>query len=282
MTLLEKEKQQLNKASLKRIIDIDFNRDAKIVAEGDSWFAYPLIRDVLDHLRKMGYGIKKCSKAGDTLENMVYGAKYKIDKKLHLVTNSGPENLDKVKEAVQDYRPRFFLFSAGGNDIIGEELIRYLNHIRHNQQLYREEEFNTMLERFMKPAITYYLEKIWEVDNSIDVLMDGYDYAKPNGKSYNLIGIKLSGPWILPGFGAKGITDRGVQETILKKMIDRFNEMLIEIDKEHPHFHHIDLRGNFPNDKQWHNEIHLKSAGFKTVAKQYHEKIKNLLGYNPI
>ncbi len=39
---------------------------------------------------------------------------------------------------------------------------------------------------------------------------------------------------------------------------ERFNEMLKEFDSSLPRFHHIDLRGMFPDDGQWHNEIHIK------------------------
>lgn len=46
----------------------------KIVAEGDSWFDYLPGTDLVDCLRyHHGYYIKNYAKAGDTLENMIYG-----------------------------------------------------------------------------------------------------------------------------------------------------------------------------------------------------------------
>lgn len=47
----------------------------KIVAEGDSWFDYFPGTDFIDCLRKHhGYYLEKnYAKAGDTLENMIYG-----------------------------------------------------------------------------------------------------------------------------------------------------------------------------------------------------------------
>jgi len=282
MSTLELEKQELRLQSLAQIKDSSTPRDRKIVAEGDSWFDYPLVTDVLDHLRRKGYAILKCSKHGDTLENMVYGTQYKINKVKHLVTNPGTLSLDQVKEAVRENRPRFFLFSAGGNDIAGPELIRYLNHIRQTQNLFKEEEFANTLNNFMKPAMKHYFEEIWGIDSQIDIIMDGYDYAKPNGKGYTLAGLNLIGPWILPAFGAKSITDRGLQDTIIKRLVDGFNEMLTSMDNEYPKFHHIDLRGMFPNDNEWHNEIHLKGSGFKKVADLYHQKIVSILGKNPL
>src|SRR5215210_6588891 len=49
----------------------------RIVAEGDSWFDYDPMLDILDHLKlEYGYDIFKVAQAGDTLENMVYGTDY--------------------------------------------------------------------------------------------------------------------------------------------------------------------------------------------------------------
>ena len=46
----------------------------KIVAEGDSWFNYPLGIDIIDCLRgNHDYMINNYAKPGDTLENMIYG-----------------------------------------------------------------------------------------------------------------------------------------------------------------------------------------------------------------
>lgn len=45
-----------------------------VVAEGDSWFDYPPHRDILDHLVDLyGWRVRRLSRAGDTLENMVLG-----------------------------------------------------------------------------------------------------------------------------------------------------------------------------------------------------------------
>lgn len=43
-----------------------------IVAEGDSWFDYPLIgkRDILDVLEDYGYQVESVADMGDTVESM--------------------------------------------------------------------------------------------------------------------------------------------------------------------------------------------------------------------
>jgi len=111
--------------------------------------------------------------------------------------------------------------------------------------------------------------------------MDGYDYAIPNGKHINLV-IRKFGPWILPSMGKKGITDPAEQKSIIKSLVDIFNDMLLELDSLNPNFHYVKLLGMFPNHEQWHNEIHLKKKGFKAVANEYHKKITEILGQNPL
>lgn len=283
MVRLTQFKAQHSKKSLQLIKDTNFSRYCKIVAEGDSWFAYLLVKDVVDHLRKMGYAVIRCSEKGDTLENMVYGTGYKIDKKRNTVSNKGPLDLKEVKKAIRRYRPRFVLFSAGGNDVVGIELVRYLYHKSTGKPSLRMAAFQDVLNNYMKPAIEHFIKEVLAVDPGVDILMDGYDYAKPIGKGYKVAGVKLAGPWILPGFGEKAITKRSEQDRIIKRLIDAFNKMLKALSVKHTNFHYINLRGKFPLDKQWHNEIHLKAAGYKTVAKLYHEQIVKILGgRNPL
>ncbi len=252
--------------------------ELKIVAEGDSWFAYPLVLDVIDQLRRMGYFIHRDSVPGDTLENMVYGSEYKLVKRLKGVINHGPRDLQETMTSIRKYKPRIVLFSGGGNDIVGKDIAQYLFHKTLTNNVFRKDLFHENIEKFMKPAIQRFCDFVWQIDDSIDILMDGYDYPVPNGKSY----FGVSGPWLLPTFGAKAITERKEQEEILKQLIDGFNEAQIELENLNPHFHHVDLRGMFPEDKEWHNEIHLKAKGYKKVARKYHEKISAVLGSDPL
>lgn len=49
-------------------------RRRRLIAEGDSWFDYLPGTDLIDCLRNLfDYDIEKFAKAGDTLENMIFG-----------------------------------------------------------------------------------------------------------------------------------------------------------------------------------------------------------------
>lgn len=274
MSAANKKKINLRSISLRKIKNKKTPKEIKIVAEGDSWFDYPFVNDVIDHLCKMGYAIHKESKLGDTLENMVYGTGFK--KKGY--KNKGEVNLKATKAAIRKYRPQFVLFSACGNDIVGEEMAFYLNHKRSGLPAIRTVVFDYMVKTYMKTTIGKFCKAVWGIDKNIHILMDGYDYAVPNGTSY----LKVAGPWILPTMVAKAYGVKSQQKAIIKTLVDKFNTMLSSIDRENANFHHINLRGMFPKESQWHNEIHLRSAGYKTVAGEYHEKIIKILGHDPV
>lgn len=278
-------KMQMQEQSLKRLHQISTSRNIKIVVEGDSWFDYPPQKDIIDYLIKMGYAISRQTnkaKHGDHLENMVYGSEHQVHGKFQSVSNPGNLSLQETLLAIKKHQPKFVLFSAGGNDIIGEELIFHLNHALSGQELLRETAFIHHVNGPMKKAVTHFIQAVTKRQSDIQIIMDGYDYAIPNGKPVTILGLKLSGPWILPSMGKKGITTRKDQQLIIRKMVDIFNSMLQQLEMEHPNFHYIDLRGMFPNPNDWHIEIHLKKSGYQKVAQLYHQRICSIIKFNPL
>ncbi|MBC8754763.1 hypothetical protein H2O64_08780 [Kordia sp. YSTF-M3] len=276
---LKKFKQQQVRISNKRLKS-DYPKELVIVAEGDSWFDYTLKKDVIDYLIKKGYAIDKYAKAGDTLENMIYGTEYRSRR--DTVWHSGSLSLQRTLNSIRKHKPKIVLFSGGGNDIVGSEILGYLNHkFSNSTELINKDIFQARLKE-MKRAIEFFIKSARSTAVNCNILMDGYDYAKVNGKGYSFIFRNIKGPWLLPSFGMKGITDKQDQEAIIKYFVDEFNEMLLELDAAYEHFHHIDLRGKFPNDSQWDNEIHLKNSGYREIANIYHEKIKKIQNQDPI
>ena len=109
-----------------------------VVAEGDSWFQYPVfVEDVIDQLAP-DYNICCLSAAGDEIDNMA------IRK---------PEYLDWVARLTNEGRRlKALLISGGGNDLVGDQLAglihpfaagrepaAYLDHPRFQERLRRIE-----------------------------------------------------------------------------------------------------------------------------------------------
>lgn len=73
MATVQEIKIDLEEKSMRSLLDARTSKDCKIEAEGNSWFSYPVVKDVIDHLRQMGYAIKRHSKP-HTIYKVIYPA----------------------------------------------------------------------------------------------------------------------------------------------------------------------------------------------------------------
>jgi hypothetical protein len=84
----------------------------RMVAEGDSWFQYPLLlKDTIDQLidrDNFEYAICGLSEAGDLLSNIVLE--------------------DEISDALERENPDVLLLSGGGNDMVGNGRIASMVH----------------------------------------------------------------------------------------------------------------------------------------------------------
>lgn len=270
---LERLKKELKFVAHFNFKDTDYDTNLKILAVGDSWFDYPFENDIVDYLREKNYAVFKKSKIGNTIEDIVYGTKYSFSYK-----NKGNIQLKDNLKALKKHKPRFVIFSGGGNDIVGEQMKLFINHKSTKLPFIRQEVLDYMINVSIKNAIVHFYEKILETNPKVDFLMHGYDYGFPTGKSFH----GIVGPWILPTLSMKNITDYKDQLYIINTIVDSYNNLLKELDEKYTQFHHIDIRGMFPDEDMWHNEIHLNEEGYSKVADKFHERFVKILKYNPV
>ncbi|MGF1468144.1 MAG: hypothetical protein ACFCGT_18650 [Sandaracinaceae bacterium] len=243
---------------------------AELVAEGDSWFSYPLGFEVLDHLQDLGrYRVRRFAEAGDTLENLTYGTEVRGG------WQRRPPQLDRVLEAIAKTRPRAFLFSGGGNDIAGEELSAFLNHAGSRLAPLRRSYAEYAIGTSFRRAYEHLFERVWSVAPSLPIISHGYAYAIPDGRGYRRLAIRWSGPWLRPHLVAKGHESVREGRRIIRDLIDLFNEMLQDLSAQHAHFHHVDVR-TVVADGDWENELHLDGRGFGKVAEAFDRVIQTL------
>src|SRR5438093_1069529 len=200
-----------------------------IVAEGDSWFDYPVGIDILDHLKRTyRYNILKFAEHGDTLENMTYGTGYKRNYQPY------PPSLDEVVAAVKEHQPAVVLLSAGGNDIAGDELENFLNH--------RDAHLDDLRKEYVQYAFTvaargmyeYFLARVMKVQPKARIITHGYGYPDPDGRYIGVVGIHFSGPWLRPALTRKRIMDREQARKVMRDLVNALNIMLDEFAAAHP------------------------------------------------
>jgi hypothetical protein len=269
-----------------------------ILAEGDSWFEFPVfIKDIIDFLSKRkDYAIYSLAYGGDWLSNIMYQGEY--------------------IEGLPVHTPDAFLISGGGNDMIGGNRLTTMlvNPVRErnklitpssdyiqyvNSRITNSEKANEILEgkRYLTGEFTSLINVIrlqYELmfSNIISkypdliIITQGYDCAVPSAAlhfGFNplywhqplLNYLTNNGHWLFESFMMKAIADPALQAMIIKTMIFDFNEMLIKIatKPDYRNVFHIDCRGACRNNNDWYDELHPKSRIFKRIAKLYQDCI---------
>ena len=247
-----------------------------LVAEGDSWFDYPL-HDVLRLLEDAhGYDVESVAHKGDRVEDMAYAE------------GQYEEFARRLEKLLRERKvPRAILLSGGGNDLAGAEFALLLNAARSDLPSLNEDVVRGVIDVRIRDAYVTIIAGLTAIserylDRPIPVVIHGYDYPVPDGRGYLGGWWVLPGPWLEPGFRQKGYRDQGGNLGIMKTLIDRFNRMLAEVSgvPDFTHVHYLDLRGTLPTDatykRFWENELHPNARGFELVTAKFAKLLTSL------
>lgn len=248
------------------------------ISEGDSWFQFPfLIEDVIDHLSK-DFNILSLGAAGDTAANMV-------------TSRPGRRRREYLKTLL-DYKDKVdgFLFSAAGNDIIGEDeetgdpvllgILRDFNgNIEDVEGHINRAEFALRLGT-LKAAYERVISDIRAVPEfaKLPIFFHGYDYVFP----YRWEGDMRDPSWAdKDEWLGKPLSDRAIPVSlgreIIKRLLDELYTMLEALAADDPNIIVVDCRGRMSALTDWADEIHGTSTGFKKVAAVFKEEIEKVL-----
>jgi uncharacterized coiled-coil protein SlyX len=245
--------------------------DQRLVAEGDSWFDYPPGTDLIDCLRYLGYRIDNFARLGDTLENMVYGNAVGDD------YQPAPSSIDQVLMRIGQLQPPVFLFSAGGNDVAGDEFESYLNHRDSGRPHLREDFLDFMVGTIFRGCYETLIRKVEEVSPNTYIVTHGYGHTLPTGKGVSFLFHTWVGPWLLPALAKKRITDLEEQKQIVNRLINALNDLLADLTRSFQRFIYVDLRPLLDPYTDWVNELHLKNSAYARAADEIDRVIRALL-----
>ena len=223
-----------------------------IVAEGDSWFLYPIyVKDILDHLMDH-YPVLSLAAATDELGN------YKKEGQL----------LDEVDR----HKPTIVLISGGGNDIIGPEIQHLINEGLPSglkPTAYLNQRFTEALAE-LKALYEYFIMELKAPERRFvkQLFVHGYDYIRVD-HSKEIV----DKGWVNKHLIAKGIHDANDRKRIIEYLIDTFNEMLHSLCEHDDFVTYINARGKVLKG-QWADEIHPDDNGFKTIADLFIQSIR--------
>lgn len=237
-----------------------------VVSEGDSWFSYELRGNVIDRLddpldsapnNQQRWALLRLEQSGDEIVEILSGGQRAYLRQEVFETFEGIDAL---------------LFSAGGNDIIGPDLLPLLREFEPGDLPVEDRVHRDRLDRRLGQIESLLLELIdlgAETQPDMEIYMHGYDVPERLGEPARLVKFRVAGPWILPHFVTRGYRDHPeLIREILSYLIDRFNEMLADLARRHERFHHVDVRGVVGND--WADEIHPNRRAAMRVAECFH------------
>jgi len=250
----------------------------RILAEGDSWFAYPrqfLIfgkdANILDHLKeKSGLVITDLSSNGDEAVQMVTG-----DSKLDF--------LDRVSSGEYD----LILFSGGGNDIVGRFDFEFFLKQKTREMTWVDCIEEERLSRRLEMIRNAYIDLIDLVKLACNktgvrippIITHTYDLAIPMEDGAIFLGglFKVDGgrSWMHPFLMKSGIADADDQKAIVRHILNKFGDLIDGLGNQYDddRFKVIDTR-NTIEESDWLNEIHPTSEGFRKIANRiYNEGI---------
>ncbi|WP_371195408.1 hypothetical protein [Glaciecola sp. SC05] len=241
----------------------DFPNAPSVLSEGDSWFGYPFGKDLNDQIAELGsFNIRHFEKAGDELvDDMMDGRQKKL-----------------ITKALKENQFELMLYSGGGNDVVAKNLENYISDDSsgvgpHNRVIKAATEARV---QELKNKYIALIELVAEHQRACPIVVHGYTGIIPSDEGFEILGFKLTGPWVKPTLDKKGVPPEQ-QADVINYIMDLFNRMLLSLSEQYENFHYIDLRVETLTKSEWANEIHPSSAGFKKLAVHYKDTLKKLV-----
>jgi N-acetyl-anhydromuramyl-L-alanine amidase AmpD len=227
----------------------------RIVAEGDSWFQYPIrVLDTIDHLYKL-YAVRSFAEAADTLENYLKQREY--------------------LEAIKAEEAQIFIVSGGGNDILGEQFQYSLRDVPAEDDITSGRYLNKTFFDKLDNLERWYTEMFTELHNrypNLHILTHSYDYIVPIDTDHH----PRKTSWLGKYMVQKNISQQAEREALIRFMVDEFNKRLEKVAAAFPGVvHYINVREIVARDS-WYDEIHPTNEGFKLVADKFVDIIEAL------
>jgi hypothetical protein len=244
-------KQAVFAASVKQ-----FPKRLVMITEGDSWFSYPLNANIADHIEMMNdFSFLRLEHNGDDARD---------------IFAAGSEQLKKLKHYLKTYAVDALLLSAGGNDIVSDELGNFLNKKTNGNAWQSAINLGT-LTTVLDDIVAGYARLLDARDTlrpKCMVFAHSYCYFQPTGrKATGPFGLLKSGPWMRPVLTKKGIDPDSEGRELARYLVDELHARLKALAAVRSRFVVIDHRATLPGDDlHWADEIHPSGTGFRRLA----------------
>lgn len=229
-----------------------------VVAEGDSWFNYPLGRSITTNVENhKNVALLNLASYGDEGKQML-GLEQRD--RLERVLRAGPAKNRKFN---------VLMFSAGGNDLLGHGALRYWIN-RFEQGMTPEDTLNTRHLKHIFGIIDIVISELFLLRDATSpetkIYLNAYDFAPANGE-----GVCGLGPWLQPSLLHRKVPRR-LHNQVVRLLLQKYERRLKRHAKSTRNARVIETQGILTT-KEWANEIHPKNSGFKKVARRFNEAL---------
>jgi lysophospholipase L1-like esterase len=257
--------------------------DARILAEGDSWFTIGAIpsSNLLFELRfPRTTAIVNIAYPGDTLKRIAD-------------LRANPELAKMLTDPKFGWRWHAIVLSGGGNDLIDRagELLRvppaasgrkpgdYIDAaalgalVEEVQQGYRE---------------IVALRDSTSLNAGVPIVVHTYDYATSRNSPARFLFVGFLGPWLHRAFEAARVPE-GMRARVADRLFNAVADGIVALGRELPAFHVVDTRntlaraapGAIGTSGDWLNEIHPTPAGYAKIAARLQPEIEKAVKQAP-
>lgn len=236
-------------------------RILRILAEGDSWIKYDCGFGIMHYLSWALRGKAACVNIGGSGATMAGMMRLPARRQFE----------QQLREGIAGKPWDVLVFSGGGNDFAGERFNEWLlpfNGQTNPADAIAQPVFSAMLKGL---GVLYgqLASHVATLSPDTVVLLNGYDFAIPNGK-----GVPFAGPWLAPGFDSRGYpSDLTFRTAVMKLMLEQFAQMLRTVCALYPFVRLVATQGLLVKS-DWANELHPKNPGFEKVARVFRAQIE--------
>jgi hypothetical protein len=255
-----------------------FQDRTNIIAEGDSWFAFPRLggapSNVMAHMQRhtrRAVNLLRLDSSGDEALEMLTGKQLK--------------RLDELlRKQHRDGRPvHLLLFSGGGNDVAGDFQFDAVLKADASGARTAEQCFSKAKLRARMREIAAGYRRLIDLRNTVspdtEIVTHTYDYPYPDGRKAHFLGLSVAGPWLRPPLVRAKVPVR-LQRAACKYLINQFHGALARLPSKG--FTIVNLRGVLRAQSEWRDELHATPDAYEGLAKKFYAGMRRVRPQLPV
>jgi len=231
-----------------------------LLADGDSWFDYPLDGVLLKNTDMLAQ-LPSVAVQHPFIMNFAHHGDA-------TTASLGVKRQERLIDAIKNQIDPLFdaiLFSGGGDDIVGDQLCIWLNDassVGNNPALGLNAAAFAAIMRVIEESYSDLLALRDQYLPGKPIFTHDYDFAYPSG-----IGLACIGPWLQPSLNFRHWQTPNPGREIVTNALLHFREFIRGLAHDpSKKFVLVETQGTLTTEADWTNELHPNAAGFKQIA----------------